>query len=569
MFLQKGKDPSFWAKVRTEEKYESIRHEMHDIWEKDALATLEVLSFSDFMLFSTTGDRKIYETAYFRRRRGMDAAAILALLYPEEPKYIERLQDIIFAICDEYTWSVPAHQPTFEENLTDHLDLFATETGFALCEIEYLLGDRLAPLVVNRIRANVDRRIILPYTDTSRDFWWYRSTNNWSAVCMCGVAACIMYHKPELFASLKPRFDATMDYFLSGFGDDGFCTEGIGYWNYGFGFFVTYADLVREFTHGECDMFRLPKVKQIATFMQKMFLSDSATVSFSDGQRRSGLRMGLMHYLHTEYPDAVCLPLAKASALCDNCGRWCLLVRSIIWLRDDIDTATSDNVERMIYAPDAEWYLYKTNHYGFAAKGGHNEESHNHNDIGHFILAKDGHQVFCDLGSGLYNRDYFRGQRYTFLHCASFGHSVPYFGTSANVRDAILQKNGLQFCASNVKAEDSSFSIDMAKAYGHPDVRSALRTFRLEDDALSLEDTFAVTEGLAITERFVLLKEPTKIEGGFEVDGMICHTSDCEWLHIEKQNTQEHNGSILPVWFVDVRLAPHSTNFTLHIHLAK
>src|SRR5690606_14252624 len=38
----------------------------------------------------------------------------------------------------------------------------------------------------------------------------------------------------------------------------------------------------------------------------------------------------------------------------------------------------------------------------FAAKGGHNYESHNHNDAGHFILYYDGKPVIVDAGVGTY-----------------------------------------------------------------------------------------------------------------------------------------------------------------------
>ncbi|MBU3113294.1 heparinase II/III family protein [Clostridium lacusfryxellense] len=36
----------------------------------------------------------------------------------------------------------------------------------------------------------------------------------------------------------------------------------------------------------------------------------------------------------------------------------------------------------------------------FAAKGGHNEEHHNHSDIGNFILNVNGDSLIADLGMG-------------------------------------------------------------------------------------------------------------------------------------------------------------------------
>ena len=43
------------------------------------------------------------------------------------------LEDTIWAICDEYTWSLPAHISWAKDERTD-VDLFASETGYALSE---------------------------------------------------------------------------------------------------------------------------------------------------------------------------------------------------------------------------------------------------------------------------------------------------------------------------------------------------------------------------------------------------------------------------------------------------
>src|SRR5699024_2563227 len=78
---------------------------------------------------------------------------------------------------------------------------------------------------------------------------------------------------------------------------------------------------------------------------------------------------------------------------------------------------------------ESEWlisrYHLENISYGFATKGGHNDEPHNHNDIGHFILQRNGEVFLKDLGSGLYNDAYFGKERYSFLCNGSQGHSVP------------------------------------------------------------------------------------------------------------------------------------------------
>jgi len=62
----------------------------------------------------------------------------------------------------------------------------------------------------------------------------------------------------------------------------------------------------------------------------------------------------------------------------------------------------------------------------FAAKGGYNDEPHNHNDLGNFMFNYNGNNIFVDIGSQEYVKEYFRNEtRYGFLLASSLGHSVP------------------------------------------------------------------------------------------------------------------------------------------------
>jgi hypothetical protein len=60
-----------------------------------------------------------------------------------------------------------------------------------------------------------------------------------------------------------------------------------------------------------------------------------------------------------------------------------------------------------------------------AAKGGHNQEMHNQNDVGNFVVHFGGETLIPDVGRGRYTRAYFGPQRYSFFVNSSRGHSVP------------------------------------------------------------------------------------------------------------------------------------------------
>lgn len=542
--LGKAMSPEFWKEVRDTEPYKHYREELLQLWQKNCEQPIYALKYSDFRKFKVTGNRSDYEGQYFVRRRAMDTSALLALIYPEEEKYTVRLMDEIYAICDEYTWCLPAHQTALEINNNIHLDLFACETGYALAEIYTLLGDRLEPLIRDRIRVEIDRRILASYRKSK--FGWERGTANWTAVCAGSVGCTMMLMHPELMPEFKARLDDSMECYLSGFKDDGICEEGVGYWHYGFGFFTTYADMIRTFTNGETNYFVRPKVKEVAAFMQKMYLSGRATVSFSDGGRSSTYHLGLLHYLKNEYPDAISIPEPSNSYNADGCGRWCLHLRSATWLKPEYLVPDKQAADATYFAANSQWLVKKNANYGFAAKGGHNNEPHNQNDVGSFIIAKDGRQMLIDIGSGAYTRQYFASEtRYGILACSSRGHSVP-------IINGTYQHVGKEFAAKDTRFENGVFSSDISGAYPIPELKSLIRSFTFTDSTITLTDKFDYCGEGAIVERFVSLAEPKKeADGRVTVDGVTLtyDPAKCELAF----NTELHNNT-QTIYFTDLTL---------------
>ncbi len=549
--LGKAATPAFWQEVRKKDCYKCFREELFSLWEKNCTGALPALPYSAFTDYRKNGDRSSYEGPYFHRRRALNASALLSLIYPEEERYLSKLSDVLFDICNEYTWCVPAHQGEFDRLCPDRIDLFASETGFALSEIDALMGDRLEPLIRARIRAEVTRRIIMPFTAVESYGWWETGTNNWTAVCICSVAGAIFYLEPALGLRLIPRFEAAMECYLSGFREDGICLEGCGYWHYGFGFFTVWADMLRRVTDRERDWFRRPKVQRIAAFLQSMFLSGQSSVSFADGGRSIEYHLGLLHYLKREYPEEVRVYSPEYSYACDGCARWCLHLRGALWLDEDIYAHPADDtLPAETYAPDSQWLVKRTASYGFAAKGGNNAEHHNHNDIGSFLFAKNGRQLLVDLGAGRYNRDYFGARRYEILECSSRGHSLPIVGES-------LQKAGAEYAASAVTYAPGCFSLDLAGAYGLPALRSLLRRFECTETAVTLTDHFDCDPSLPITERFVTLTEPTAEAGLVRVGEATLRFDPALPVGISSQPCRAGT-----VYFIDISLAPATLSFT-------
>lgn len=508
--LGRGQDPSFWTGLKDKKVFERYVRELNGYWEKEGREyEITPLPYSKWKLFWETGDRGEYEALYFSRRRLIEHALPLSLIYPEKSEYVDKLSDVIFAVLDEYTWCLPAHQAQNERNDNSRVDLFASETAFHLAIVYTLLGNRLDPLIRDRIRVEVRRRVFDTICSCDSYGWWETGKTNWTAVCTGSVGCAMMLLEPELMDEyMTDRLVRAMDGFLSGFADDGVCTEGCGYWGYGVSYFVYFADMLGTFTSGRIDLFKRDKMLAIATFPQKMFLSGKCAVSFADGNLTLEYLFAVMHRLKAEYPGDVLIYSPDFGSFCGGCGRLEMRLYGAIWLNEEYYTNPADSETSFEeYAPNAMWLTKRTPSYGFAAKAGHNAEMHNHNDVGSFIFAKGGRQILADVGAGVYSRQYFGPERYTIFEPSSRSHSLPLI-------DGEEQFVGRDAAARDVVYEKGSFSMDIKDAYATGAVRSIVRSFSMLDDTVTLTDVFERTRPAVIVERLVSLLEPEMIGDG-------------------------------------------------------
>jgi hypothetical protein len=136
----------------------------------------------------------------------------------------------------------------------------------------------------------------------------------------------------------------------------------------------------------------------------------------------------------------------------------------------------------------------------FATLGGHNAESHNHNDVGNFVVYLNGNPVLIDVGVENYTAKTFSSQRYEIWTMQSAFHNLPTI-------NGVMQAAGRQYEARDVSfhADEASaeFSADLAAAYPDPaGVEKWRRSVRL-DRAANL---------VLVSDRFALRGAPGKIE---------------------------------------------------------
>ena len=487
-----------------------------DFAQKCRGTAIPVLPYSRFKLFYETGDRFQYEDSdvgYFPRRGRIGAFGVQAWLYGREED-LHELEDIIWAICDEYTWSLPAHVEraaftTQLENDAYMVDLFAAETAQTLAEICFLMGDRIAPIVRLRVERLLNERVFDRVLE--QDFGWMTATHNWAAVCAgsVGMAAVYAIEDDERLAAVLARLLPAMDCFLSGFSEDGACLEGIGYWKYGFSYFVAFAELLERRTAGKINLFDDPRVEKIAAFQQKIYFPGGRTVCFSDGSNRAKWFPGLTFFLSRRFQEVSLLPAAtcELSYSADHCHRFSTILRNLLWTEE---TAAQETDYRTCCLPAAQWFLgHSPTGAGVAAKAGHNDEPHNHNDVGSFQYYLNGEEMLSDLGSGEYTRQYFSDQRYDYFVCGSQGHSVPMI-------DGCTQRAGKEACAKDVELDETGIRMEMKDAYGLDCLRSLKRSILFDEltGIMTLTDDFMLDdEKHDVCERFITYGKITVEEG--------------------------------------------------------
>ncbi|HEY3914702.1 MAG TPA: hypothetical protein VGN61_09470, partial [Verrucomicrobiae bacterium] len=213
---------------------------------------------------SRTGNRDRAQAVMFARSERL-AAFALAECVENKGRFIKPLEATIEAICSERAWPYPAHDLGLNvfHGHTMNPDLRATTLAFELATADYLLGDRLPAATHELIRDNIRRRVLIPVRETmegrAHQAHWLAISNNWNAVCLAGTVGAALAIEPsrEDRAFFIAGAEHYIEIFLHGFGSDGYCYEGVGYWNYGFGRFVVLTEEIRQATAGKVDLFAL------------------------------------------------------------------------------------------------------------------------------------------------------------------------------------------------------------------------------------------------------------------------------------------------------------------------
>ena len=456
-----------------------------------------------YLDFSKTGRRGEGEKM-MRARRGRLAPLVWAECLEDKGRFLPEIERILREYLREPTWTLAAHDwdlGSFKG--TDHtIDLTSSSVAYELAQALWLLGARLDAGVRDEVIATLEKRVFAPFRASLRGekrHWWMDTTNNWNPVCLAGTVGAALAILPgradrAVFAAAGEHYSGN---YLQGYTRDGYCSEGIGYWNYGMSNYLLLREHLWQATRGQVDLFRDERVREVALYGVRMEICGGVFPVIADCRpdtrpleqilRYCSLALGLGLEAHEKSwdprmpRDLITTPMEvfpnSLTARAGGHGPWELGLRS--WFEEA-------GVLVCRPSPDAKVAL------GAVFKGGHNDEHHNHNDVGSFSIALGGRMPVGDPGGPyVYNSRTFSRERYTaFKLFSSIGHPVP-------VVDGKAQQVGRKAAAKVLQtafADDADRMIlDLRAAYEVKGLRRLDRAFVLtrgDDPSVGVKDVF-------------------------------------------------------------------------------
>lgn len=462
--------------------------------------------------FVRNGNRTDYERLSFEKRNQL-WDLVMAESVDGKGRFTDQIVNGIWSICEESFWGISAHVgaqkagaglPDVEDPI---VDLFAAETAAVMAWTDYFVGpqlERVSKLVRPRIRYEITRRIFAPM-ETARYGWMGggkpdAKLNNWAPwIASNYLAAALLIEKDDTKrAGDLDRTIKIVDQYLNGLGVDGGCDEGPSYWGAAGGCVYDVLNLLSDGTAGRLNAYHDPFIQKMGSYIYKTHIAGRYFINVADAHPTL-TPDGLMLYRFGRDMDD------KAMM---SFGSWCYQAlrgeglgieqfhrtRGLYNLTAINATASypakEANVADMWYS-DVQLMSSRSSDNGLfvASHGGNNGESHNHNDVGDFVVYANGYPVIIDVGSGTYTARTFGRDRYKLWFNTSAYHNLP-------VVNGKEQGTGGIYAAADVKYAQSknitTLSMDIAKAYpAGAGIKSWVRTVKMDK-----------TKGIEVTDKY-------------------------------------------------------------------
>lgn len=452
---------------------------------------------SDYLAFKSTGERRTV-----RVNHRMLQALVLAELVEGKKRFMEAIIDGVWFLC-ETPWISSAHlffqkdQSGLPDRDEPTIELYVADIGAQMAWLHYFFKeefDKVSPLIDKRIVEEVNKRLIAPYFERS-DYWWMGFTgeqvNNWNPWISYNVLQALMLleDNPQRVGDGVWKLMNSVDAFFGMYHADGACDEGPTYWSGAPGYAMKFLDLLYRITAGKVDIFQNQLLRNMGQYIYKVHIDKDFFVNFADSSPKVSAGAGILFNYGKRIGDEKMKAFASFVAhqnqsLKSNLnGPFAVALDELLLHKEVVDYQQRAPFVRDAWFKDTQICVVRDKEgegggFFFAAKGGHNQESHNHNDVGSCILYYDNSPLLVDVGVGTYTRQTFGPERYSIWTMRSSYHNLPTI-------NGVEQKNGKDFAAvvQRYKATPQSvfYQLDIAKAYPQEaGVRKWLRSYTLQ-----------------------------------------------------------------------------------------
>lgn len=477
--------------------------------EKKLNYTWKVIKATDYLEYHRSGNRDIMQSPYFSNTNTM-VELLLAELAEGKGRFIDQLMNMAFSAFEMTSWALSAHlslQKNYKKfPMPDDfaVELVSGDVGSILSWTYYFLKDEFdkhEPMISKRIYDEVFRRIINPFMENDH-YWWLgfnlpsdRVINNWNPWCNSNVLQCLMLleNNPDKLANGVYRTMLSVDKYLNFNNVDGACDEGPSYWPHAAGKLYDYLSLLKSATNGKTDIFDIAMIRNMGEYISRSYVGDNWVVNFADASARNKPDFNLIY----RYGKAVnskemmefasFLKARNGDARSTGEGRDILRYLENLEYQNELKTIRPNHQSpAYTWYPETQFCYLNGKEMFVALKGGHNNESHNHNDAGTFSLWIDNEPFIIDVGVGTYTRQTFSNERYNIWTMQSQYHNLPMI-------DGKAQVFGKENKATNVKFDPkkSVFSLDIHTAYPELNKNSSWnRKYQLSGKTLFIKDQF-------------------------------------------------------------------------------
>ena len=454
---------------------ETLRKELIEQGKKSLQKPWADLTARDYMLFRRDGNRKAYEDPVFQRRTKL-ISLVVAECCEYSGRFTDEIIEGIWQTLSEPAWCLPAHEglalnDPFPDPARFKIDLFNAATGNLLADILQLLEPELtkiSPMLVKRIKSELMRRLIEPAEQLNdENTWWFCGRNNWTPWCASNLSSCAIYllnDQPERLAKFLNTYLVISRRFYERYPADGGCNEGPTYWRHAVGKYIQHLDILDRRLRLEGRLFKDKKLKKMSEYPAGMNLYGNVFLSTGDSSKGVNVSPGFLRFINSRIKAPQLSALAVRMKP-ESLGRASELNNYLI---DIFGYSVSGKVRNTFaevnFWPDMGLAILREKPDSpevgtiLSLKGGHNAESHNHNDLGHFTLTRDGHPLIVDVGVGIYTAQTFSAKRFEIWNLGAQGHNQPRFSGK-------MQEAGAEYKATLTMPGSDAVIAELDHAY--------------------------------------------------------------------------------------------------------